>query len=211
MVKVYQIDRSNRNDGRKCNFCGRIHKPREYPEYEQECHKCKKKNHWASCCYTKKIHQASAGPSDDFVIEEIASSMVKKATEAFVIVKINNRKVKVKIDTGAEVNVMPLRVFEQIETEGIQMMKTTTKLCGYGGTNIPVVGKIMVQCKFREAEEESEFYIVKTESKTVLSLQTCKSLRIIQILNEVKSQIQHDEKKEQDKSTERDELEIKKM
>ena len=31
-----------------------------------------------------------------------------------------------------------------------------------------------------------------TDSKTVLSLQTCKSLRIIQILNEVKSQKQHD-------------------
>ena len=33
-----------------------------------------------------------------------------------------------------------------------------------------------------------KFYIVKTDSKTVLSLQTCNSLRIIQVLNEVKSQ-----------------------
>ena len=30
------------------------------------------------------------------------------------------------------------------------------------------------------------------DSKTVFSLQTCKSLRIVQILNEVKSQKQHD-------------------
>ena len=34
---------------------------------------------------------------------------------------------------------------------------------------------------------------MKIDSKTVLSLQTCKSLRIIHILNETKSQKQHDE------------------
>ena len=48
-----------------------------------------------------------------------------------------------------------------------------------------------MKCEFH-AEEQLEFYIVKTGRKTVLNLQTCKSLRIIQILNEIKSQKQHD-------------------
>ena len=73
------------------------------------------------------------------------------------------------------------------------MRKTATKLCGYGATNIPVVGKITVKSQFRDAEEQLEFYTVKTDSKTVLSLQTCKSLKIILILNDVKSQKQYDE------------------
>ena len=67
------------------------------------------------------------------------------------------------------------------------MRKTAAKLCGYEGTNIPVIGKITVKCKFCDVEEQLEFYIVKTDRKTVSTLQTCKSLRIIQILNEVKS------------------------
>ena len=50
------------------------------------------------------------------MIEEVETSKEKKATEAFVILKINNKKVKVKLDTGAEVNVMPLRVYEQLQT-----------------------------------------------------------------------------------------------
>ena len=127
------------------------------------------------------------------------------------ILKINNKKVKVKLDTGAEVNVMPLRVYEQLQIEEVQMMKTATKLYGYGGTNIPVVGKISVKCEFRDTEEQSEFYIVKTDSKTVLSLQTCKSLGIIQILNEVKKK-QQDEKGDQveHQSNRADESEIKK-
>ena len=81
--------------------------------------------------------------SDDFVLEEVRTSKEKKATEAFVTVKIKNKKVKVKLDTGAEVNVVPLRISKQIETKGVHTRKTATKLCGYGGTNIPVVGKII--------------------------------------------------------------------
>ena len=195
MSKSDQKSGTNQSsNGKKCKFCGRIHKPRECPAYGQECHKCKKKNHWVNCCQTKKVRKASAAPSSDFVIEEIGSNIEKKATEVFRILKINNKKVKVKLDTGAEVNVMPLRVFEQITSKDVTMKTTATKLCEYGGANLPIVGKIDVKCEFHDAEEQAEFFIVKNDSKTLLSLRTCKSLGIIQMLHEVKSQEQHNEK-----------------
>ena len=100
-------------------------------------------------------------------------------------------KVKIKLDMGAEVNPMLLQIYKHIETEGAQMRKTAKKLCGYGETNIPVVQKIIVKCTFCDAEDQLKFYNVKTDSKTVLGLQTYKSLRIIQILNKVKLQKQH--------------------
>ena len=53
---------------------------------------------------------------------------------------------KVKLDTGAEVNVMPMRVFKQIEDGHVKMERTKTKLCGYGRTNTPVEVKIKVMC-----------------------------------------------------------------
>ena len=52
--------------------------------------------------------------------------------------------------------------------------KTATKLCGCGGTNIPAVGKITVKWEFCDAEEQLQFYIMKNDSKTVLSHKTCK-------------------------------------
>ena len=146
------------------------------------------------------------------MLEEVTTSKEKKAIETFVIVKINNKKVKAKLDTRAEVNVMPLQIYKQIETEGVQMMKTSTKLCGYEGTNIPVVGKITAKCEFRDAEEPLEFNIVKTDSKIVLNPQTCNSLRIIQILHEVKSHKQHHETEDKmhDQTNGGDESEIMK-
>ena len=61
--------------------------------------------------------------------------------------KINNNKFKSKLDMGAEVNVISSEVYTHIETDRVQMRKTATKLCGYGGTNISVVGKITVKCE----------------------------------------------------------------
>ena len=84
-------------------------------------------------------------------------------------------------------------VVSNLQTEGMQMRKTATKLCGCGKNNIPVVGKITVKCEFCDAKEQSEFYIVKTDSKTASNLQICKSPRKIQILSKVKSQKQYGE------------------
>ena len=103
---------------------------------------------------------------------------------------------KVKLDTGAEVNVILMRVFKQIEDGHVTMERTKTKLCEYDGTNIPVEGKIKVMCEFQDAKQKSEFYVAKTDSKTVLSLQTCRELGMIQILSEVT--LQQDNGKEKD-------------
>ena len=100
---------------------------------------------------------------------------------------INNEEVKVKLDTSAEVNAMLMRVFKQIEDGHVKIENTKTKLCGYGGTNISVEGKIKVMCEFRDAKQKLELYVMKADCKTILSLQTCREFGMIQILNEVTS------------------------
>ena len=42
----------------------------------------------------------------------IEAALKEHSAEALAILKINNKKVKVKSDTGADVNVMQMRVFE---------------------------------------------------------------------------------------------------
>ena len=128
---------------------------------------------------TKKIHEASTKSDDKFVIETVEAVLKEKSTEALAILKINNKKVKVKLDTGAEVNAMLMRVFKQIEDGHFKMERTKAKLFGYGGTNIPVEGKIKVMYELQDEKQKSEFYEAKADSKTVLSLQTCRELGMI--------------------------------
>ena len=88
----------------------------------------------------KKIHEASTKSDDDLVRKTVEAVLKENSTEALAILKINNKKVKVKLDTGAEVIVMPMSVFKQIEDCHVKMERTKIKLCGCGGTNIPVEG-----------------------------------------------------------------------
>ena len=55
------------------------------------------------------------------------AALREKSTEALGILNINNKKVKVKLDTGGEVNVMPMRVFKQIEDGHVKTKRTKTK------------------------------------------------------------------------------------
>ena len=128
----------------------------------------------------KKIHEASTKSDDDFVIETAEAALKERSTETLGMLKIKKKTVKIKMNTAAEVNLIPIRVFKEIEDGPVKMEITKTKLCGYGGTNIPVEGKIKVMCKFLDAKQKSEFYVEKTDSKTILSLQTCRELGMIQ-------------------------------
>ena len=49
------VDSFKRTQGRKtCGYCGRIHKPRQCPAYEDECRACGTKGHWAKFCRKMK-------------------------------------------------------------------------------------------------------------------------------------------------------------
>ena len=102
--------------GRNVNFADEFTN-HECPAYGQECHKCKKKNHWTSCCMAKKVHKASTKSDDNFLLETVEAELKEKSTEALAILKTNNKKVKVKLETDVEVNVVSMRVFKQIEEQ----------------------------------------------------------------------------------------------
>ena len=182
---------------KKCQYCGRIHKPKNCPAFGQECRRCKKKNHWANCCTTKMISENTTEENHEYVIEVIKNTDQKEQAEATTIMKMNGKSVKVKLDTGAEVNVMPKRVFDLNRDKKTLLSQTSTRLKGYGGNNIPVLGATKVQCEVNSNIEEIQFYVVETASKTVLSLKTCKKLDLIKILDEIKSSNQTAEVKQE--------------
>ena len=64
----------------------------------------------------KEVKTTRADLSDDFVIDTVSfvNSQSAKETEATAIIKILNENVRVKLDTGAKVNVMPNRVYQKL-------------------------------------------------------------------------------------------------
>ena len=79
------------------------------------------------------------------MIETVANNDEKQCnTEVTVVLHMKDAKVRMKIDTGAEVDVMPLRVFNQVNNRNKESILTlkyrSAKLIGHNGNEILVCG-----------------------------------------------------------------------
>ena len=92
------------------------------------------------------VYEATKENYDDFLVKEVTIYKrrlpVNKQAEAFAAIRMNGKRIKVKLDTGAEV--MPLRVLNLISDNETKMTITEVKLNEYVGENIPLKGTVTV-------------------------------------------------------------------
>lgn len=104
-------------------------------------------------CKTRdqKVHEVSDNPyqvSDSLFVESVSED-VNQINQVFVDIEIGSKKIPVsfKLDTGAQVNVIPLHVFHQLECNNLE--STTQRLFGYGGKPLKVEGKCTLACSYK--------------------------------------------------------------
>ena len=62
-----------------------------------------------------------------------------------------------QLETGAEVKVIPKRVYDQLKKSNKKITKTSVKLHGYGGHDISVIGTIRLQCCINYVRKSTDF------------------------------------------------------
>ena len=107
------------------------------------------------------------------------------ACEATAIIKIEGSHVRVNLDTGSEVNVMPKRVYDQLKKSNKKITKMSIKLHVYGGHDIPVIDTIRLECRVNDVRKSTDFYVAQTKSKTILGLKSCRDMMLVRIMDEV--------------------------
>ena len=190
--------RPTRRNTPECGRCGYSHtKQKPCPAMRQECHKCGKLNHFASVCRAKEtIHTIqdnsddSEDSQDEFHIGEVTTQ--KAENEVFVPVKVwevGNKKKEIhfKLDTGAQVNVIPHKLWKKMNCK-MSVQKTNTKLTSYSGDTLEVKGVCTMSIQYKAASQREEFYIVNTKSPPVLGLEACTKLGVIKLVLSVKNE-----------------------
>ena len=122
----------------------------------------------------------------DFFVNAVSNSSNKKhqPNQAFAELELDNcHHVQFKIDTGAQVNIIPKSVYESLSPLP-KLMKTEERLTGYSGKKLDVLGYINIRCVYKErkAETESCFYIVDTPSPPIAGLPLCLNLQLVQLI-----------------------------
>ena len=133
-----------------CGRCGKAppHHRDKCPAKDVICHKCSLKGHYARYCKTKrKIDEITLEPgettdtSSTETVEFLDSvDAVASGTPWLINVQLNNRDLEFKVDTGADVTVLPEENY-QPGRDGV-LETTTRKLSGPVGNELKVLGKI---------------------------------------------------------------------
>ena len=120
--------------------------------------------------------------------------------EAYTYIKVKCRKrvranLKVKIDTGAQGNTLPVRMFremypEKVDSAGVPWRNAVKNrhvvLTAYG-TKIPQYGAIQLQCRYDGGKWiDTDFYIVDSEGPAILGLPSSLDHRLVTLHCEIK-------------------------
>lgn len=182
-----------KSDGKfKCKRCRCVHGPRECPAFGKPCTNCGILNHFAVACRVKNVKNVNRddanedSSSDEFCVNNI--NIVKYNDNNNMwdeIIQIENKKIKVKLDTGAEINVMPSKTFKSINKQ-FKIRPTGYVLKAFEGTQAKPVGIVNLLCKHKNREMYEDFVVVEGANQILLSGQTCVKLDLVKRIYNVK-------------------------
>ena len=152
-----------------CKKCETIHVSNYCPAYVKNCKTCKRYNHFTrQCFYNKRVHENEIETDDSenkdrrFFCDTITIHSITEDSDRwwYSLLKIDDKTVKFKLDTGAEANVIPQSLIYKLPNNQLKGLKT--KLSTYRNNLVKSLGKTKLTCGTKTAgiKQDLEFYVV---------------------------------------------------
>ena len=188
-----------------CMCCAGTHPPRKWPAWGKQCQKCNGLNHSKSMCRTKRVNvvqMASARVSQEKDTlsprDEEASSthsttklgpvynlgmigVIQTSGKAWRIPLLTNgTMVSYKVDTGAEVILLPRAVYNRLHRKS-ELRPSAAKLLPYGSTTaLSVDGQCVGHVMQKDGRARYlRFLVVPFQEEPLLGLGACEHLGLV--------------------------------
>ena len=121
----------------------------------------------------------------------------KERTQAFVTLSLNIVKdkrptaLKAKVDTGAQANILPLRIYRQMDLPENSLKPITTTLVSYTGTPIPQHGICSLSCTFKGETKGTDFFVTEAPGPAIIGLPSLEEFGIVTINCEIAKELPH--------------------
>ena len=170
---------------KKCSRCGYAwHKKfSDCPAKNEECNSCHQKGHFWRMCRVKKTVRHVQEDSDEDHVFLGSVTEINAVDDWHTDLKVDDKSVKFRIDTGADVSVIPDSYFKRLD--GLQ--KTDKQLYGPGGSKIEVLGVHKATIESKNNKTVQDLYVVKGLKKPLLGKPAIQALNILQRINTVSS------------------------
>ena len=185
-----------------CGRCGGRHSQQQCPALGAKCHKCGLKNHFSRMCCTRPgstkpqyvVHNLDEESSDEdstsMYVHTVNKDKQKDDDEWRATVRLNDKPVSLKVDTGAECNVITKDLYDSICTRPPH--KTKTKLVAFGGHKLNPCGKATILSEYKGKYKVLEFMIVDGNVQNVLGKTSCSELKLVKRVDAIEKCITDD-------------------
>lgn len=92
--------------------------------------------------------------------------------------KVNDIQLELKLDTGAQANVMSETEYKKIKPRP-KLHTTKVKVSGYSGAQLPVKGKCIVNVTHKNRQHALAFIVVTKDVQAILGLAACVRLNLV--------------------------------
>lgn len=172
--KKRMFDKNSKVNFSNCSYCGYDHAKGKCPAYGKTCSSCGLRNHFSSVCQTRS-QVKNAGELSLCYMDVLESSI---GSPWFEVIRIGEKNVSFKLDTGADVNVLPARVLSEIGVTNLE--DVSIALQGFGtSAKIQPLGKKTLKVLSRGVMHDLDFVIVDLDVNPILGLKSCVSLGLI--------------------------------
>jgi hypothetical protein len=176
--------KSTKSDGNpvRCSRCGLYHNLKgKCPAQGKTCFKCSKLNHFSSTCKSvEAVQEVGVDKINEmFFIDEV------KYVDSVVWLEnllVEDTFVDFKLDTGADVNLISRKIFEQICHESKNNFKIESNcpsLHAYNNSEIETCGQVRLNIMLQGKCLNLKFIIVKQSLCPILGLSACNKLGLI--------------------------------
>lgn len=157
--------KTHTKDSKECTRCGYKHPPKKCPAFGQKCSKCKKMNHYSRVCKSIQeiVEKVSAFDSEesDYQVDAVIGDNTKGTWK--VDLDICNKMITFKIDTGADVTVIPLSTYNKLKLP--ELCHSSSNLSSPGG-NLKTVGEFRAKTTYKGKRYSFKIAVVDQPSMT---------------------------------------------
>ena len=197
--KGYRNNAATPSHKQGCSRCGRshVHDRAHCPAKDQICSNCGKRGHFRAVCRsaakvggvnTSSEPEKDPENSKDTFLGTVGADSSRDDTWT-VTLTLQGKPVTLQLDTGAEVTVIPEKMWREVGQP--QLTASDRTLRGPDSRAIPTLGKFLATFTHNSRSVETEVYVVKRLAKPLLGRPTILDLGLVKLVAAVEQQHQH--------------------
>ena len=180
---------------KECKFCGKTH-GHKCPAYGKKCMKCGMYNHFANVCFSRQQKKVSTlqcsdsytdsydNNNEQLFIGTLKTNKRNKSDSWYTNLKINGKSLTFNLDTGADTNVMPLTMYNSLNSDST-LQDSPVTLVSFDNSRIKPVGQVCLkaECAENGKNVKLNFHVTDHSDTAVLGKKACAELNLVQRIN----------------------------